>query len=190
VERFQIHIDSGQVVVIDPLFIDYAQNPICDGIKPYHQNELFKNSRGHDRLRALEAIAMGRSEMKDELKIVGLYDLRPIEPGAYTFAVGDIRRVKSNSKVAADRVFSVDTGQVLIFDVKYLDGVLEHFSWKNSHSWLGGVSRWRERKHGRRIAGRGDVYVQVQSPGINRGVAFIGDGEYYFRDEAFRPVAS
>ncbi len=184
--NFQIHIDSGQVVVIDPSFIEYVQHPIRDGIKPYHQNGLFIDSRGLDRLRALEAIARGRCELRDELETIGLEDLRPIESGEHTFKVEDIRRAKSNTKVEASRIFSVDTGQVLVFDFKYLDGVLEHFSWKNSYSWFGGVSRRRERKHGQRIAGRRDVYVQVQSPGVSRGVAFVGDGEYYFRDGAFR----
>jgi hypothetical protein len=136
----------------------------------------------------LEAIAMGRRELSDELDIIGFEDLGPTEAGEYTFTVSDIRRVKSNTKVATTKRFSVDTGQILVFDCKYLDGVLEHFSWKNSYSWFGGVSRKRERKHGRQIAGRSDVYVQVQSPGVNRGVAFIGDGEYYFREGAFRPV--
>jgi hypothetical protein len=150
---FQLHIASGQIVVIDPMFVENAQHPIRDGVKPYHENELFVNASGLDRLRALEAVAMGRSEMKDELSFIGYYDLRPIEFGTYTFTVADIRRVKSNSKVAAARKFSVDSAQVLVFDAEYLDGVLERFAWKQSYSWFGGISRRRERKHGKQIAG-------------------------------------
>src|SRR5262245_14532338 len=142
---FQIHIRSGQVVVIDPMFVEYAQHPLREGIKPYDQNELFLNSHGRDQLRALEAIAMGQSEMDDELDIIGFNDLGPIEPGPYTFTVEDIKRARSNFKAAKAKVFSVDSAQILVFDVEYLDGVLKHFSWKHSYSWFGGVSRWQER---------------------------------------------
>ena len=33
-------------------------------------------------------------------------------------------------------------------------------------------------------------YVEVISPGVQRGIEFIGDGEYCFRDGAFKPVSS
>ena len=128
--KSQLHIASGCVVVIDPMFVDYAKNPLSGDGPALLENDLFLNSTGFDKLLALEAIAMGRDKLREELRTIGYYDLRPREAGPCSFTIHDIRRAEFDAEGYDTKVFSVDSGQVLVFDAEYLDGVLQHFDWK------------------------------------------------------------
>ncbi|MEM7313837.1 MAG: hypothetical protein AAF497_11865 [Planctomycetota bacterium] len=181
----KIHIQSGYIIVIDPMFVHYAQSPRREGTAPFDANVAFEPSKGTERLLTLQATAMGLPEPGKQLDVVGYFQVTPGRDGTHSFGIEDIRRVDKSASIEITRQFSVDSGQILVFDAAYLNGVMRHFSWRQAYNHLNEVDRQREREDGQLIAGRDDVYVQIQSPGINCGVEFTGDGEYYFCDGAF-----
>jgi hypothetical protein len=165
-----------------------TQSPLGGCGTPLFENELLLKATGFNKLLAVEALAMGDGELPERLETTGYYDLAPIQSGTYSFSVADICRVKPNLCINSSPQFTVDSAKILVFDAEYLDCVLQHFEGK--HAYRGNqVDRKREREHRPLIAFRDDINIQIQSHGINRGVAFAGDGEYYFRDGAFRPLA-
>jgi hypothetical protein len=183
---FHLHIPSGQVVAVDPMFIEYAQNP-RGGIAPILEQAEYQNAEGSDKLFELEMAAMASKKQRKFLRVIGFVDLRPCSAGVYAFSLEDILNAHDNVTADPTETFSIDSGQVLVFDIRYLDGVLKHFCWEKAYN-NNLVNRNLEREHGKLIANRDDVYVQIQSPGIGRDVPFTGDGEYYFRKNAFRLI--
>lgn len=187
-KRFQLFSKSGVIVVIDPMFVDYAQRPINNNIQPVLQNIKFDRANGMRNLYLVEAVAMGTAEIKQELKVIGVYELDNVKSRTVGFNDEDIRRYKPNGDEFKDKLFSVDSAQILVFDLFYLEGVLRHYSWKDAYNEKNQVDRNRERKLSEKIGGRDDIFVQVQAQPSYGGRYFDGDGEFYFKPQAFRLI--
>ncbi|QDV46833.1 hypothetical protein Enr13x_67420 [Stieleria neptunia] len=184
---FAIHVTSGHIVAIDPLFIDYAVNPCGDAVSVVDLPD-FQSATGIDKLIRLEMAALGSTRLRDILKTIGYIDLAPCDVGTYQFSLKDIRRVNDAPDADPTSHFLLDTGQFVVFDIDYLDGVLAYFDWKNAYAGSS-VNRKLERQNSQLIANRDNVYTQIQSPGVNRGFEFVGDGEYTIDPASFKLVS-
>jgi hypothetical protein len=182
--EYTLRLETGAVVVVDPSYLHHANKPNAQR-EPILENAEFRNAQGRARLLVLESAAL-LSTGRDDLDAIGYCELRDFKPGRYRFKLSDISEAGEpghrEEEVAS---FSVDTGQVLVFDIKHLDAMLRTFDWKRAYLRNGQVDRVREKKWAVEIGGSEDTFVQVQSPGVNRGVAFVGDGEYLIRGSAF-----
>ncbi len=169
------------------MFIDCAVNPRGDAVSVVDLPD-FQSATGIDKLIRLEMAAMGSTRHRDTLRTIGYIDLAPCDAGTYQFSLKDIRRMNYDPDVDATSHFSLDTGQFVIFDLDYLDGVLSHFDWKNAYAG-NSVNRKLERQNSQLIAKRDNVYTQIQSPGMNRGFEFVGDGEYTIDPASFKLIS-
>ena len=186
--RYVLYIQSGKVIVIDPLYAHYAQSPPEDNVKPALQNEAYRSATGLRELVELESIALCGGRPQDDFDAIGYYEIADFSPGEYYFEITDVldwyRRKLEQPR--NHRVFSIDTGQFIVLDLDYLDAFLEHFSGRDAYLEDSSVDRLYEDEISRRMAGRERAFVQVQSRGGGMGTEFEGDGEYFFRDGAFR----
>jgi hypothetical protein len=197
--KYQVRLVSGKVVVIDPLYIDYAQKPSSDKTLPALKNSLYLSSTGLGKLLALEAVAFSgifsdgnyKLELNDYPDAFGYYEIPEFTPGIYQFDIADILDTENRESNLPDptNVFSIDTGQFLVFDLEFIDGILEHFSWEKAYRKDDRVNRILEKKNSLLICGADKCYIQVQSPGIQPKFEFIGDGDYFFRPDSFRLVS-
>jgi len=185
--EYTLRLETGAVVVVDPSYLHHANKPNARK-ESILENAEFRNAQGRGRLLVLESAAL-LSSGRAQLEAIGYCELRDFKPGTFRFKLSDISEAGGSGQGGEEVAsFSVDTGQVLVFDITHLDALLRTFDWKRAYLRNGQVDRARERQWAVQIGGSEDTFVQVQSPGVNRGVAFVGDGEYVIPGSAFQRV--
>ncbi|WP_442511767.1 hypothetical protein SH528x_003485 [Novipirellula sp. SH528] len=168
VEKFRIALPTGNVFVIDPLYIaghrDAASGLSDDG----SADSVLEFIAGQPNLAFYE------------------WNLRP---GTYDFKLNAIKDPRRNSKAAPGErgLFSVDSATALVADVSYFTGILSHFEFDAAFTPSCNASKSYIRKLSTLLGdAEENAFVIVCSPGIQHYYQFIGDGRYYL-ERSFSP---
>jgi len=177
---FLLRLDSGRAVVLDPLIVSRAQHPDGRGA-PALLDPRYLSAKGLARVRALEAIAFEGTALTSR-DAIGSIELQRFTPGLYRFACSAVQRCANPPQSgASDARFYLIGREFLVFDLEYLDAVLEVYSGKDAYTWNGSVDRKREREWANAIGGSDHALVHVASRGCE-----LAGGHYCLPASAFK----